>query len=523
MHHFWRQLHIALLIAPAFFSGTLFAQRSPSRTKNLSVVETTIPETQAALRAGRVTCRQLVEVYLARIATYDQTTRLNTVVVLNPGALAEADRLDKEFAKTHSLLPLQCVVMAVKDNYDTRGLQTTAGSLAMKGFIPKEDAFMVKRIREAGAIILFKSNMAEWAFSPVLTESSIAGITRNPYDLTRVPAGSSGGTAAAVAANLAEVGLGSDTGDSIRGPASHNDLVGIRPTIGLTSRDGIIPLNSQADVGGPLARTVTDAAVVLSVVAGYDAADPVTAQSKGHVEEDYTKFLAKDGLRGARLGIFRRYIDAPTTDPEIKALMERAVEDMKSQGAEVIDFDIPDFVNISKDVGCGDFQADLNQFFAVHGTKAPYRSLQAVYDSGLYLPSVQERIKRALEPKRSPDAKPGPCIDTYHDEKKIAFRNAIVSAMDAASIDAILYPTWSNPPRLIGDLKSPGGDNSQQLAPPTGMPAITVPMGFTHGTLPAGVSMLGRLFSESTLFKLAYSYEQSTKHRRPPAGFGPPN
>jgi Asp-tRNA(Asn)/Glu-tRNA(Gln) amidotransferase A subunit family amidase len=311
------------------------------------VVETTIAETQAAIAAHRLTCHRLVETYLDRIRVYDQPTRLNTVVTLNPTALPDADRLDKDFATTGKLRPLHCVVFVVKDNYDTKGLQTTAGSLALKGFIPKEDAFMVKRIREAGAIILFKSNMAEWAFSPVLTESSIGGITRNPYDLDRVPAGSSGGTAAAVAANLAEVGLGSDTGDSIRGPSSHNDLVGIRPTIGLTSRDGIIPLNSMADVGGPLARTVADAATVLSVVAGYDPADPVTAESKGKSSQDYTKFLDRDGLKGAHLGVFRRYMDTATTDPEIKDLMEKAIAEMKAQGAEVVDFDIPDFDNIS--------------------------------------------------------------------------------------------------------------------------------------------------------------------------------
>ena len=497
------------------------AQQRSTRPARFQVVETTIVETQAAILAGKVTCRQLVQIYLDRLAAYDQSTRLNTIVVLNPTALEDADRLDKEFARTQTLRPLQGVVMVVKDNYDTKGLQTTAGSLALKGFIPKEDAFMVKKIREAGAIILFKSNMAEWAFSPVMTESSIAGITRNPYDLQRVPAGSSGGTAASVAANLAEVGLGSDTGDSIRGPSSHNDLVGIRPTIGLTSRDGIVPLNSKADVGGPLARTVADAAAVLSVVAGYDPADPVTAESKGKVERDYTKFLDKDGLKGARLGVFRRYVDVPTTDPEIKALMEKAIGEMKAQGAEVVDFDIPDFDNISKRVGCGDFQADLNEFFAVHGTNAPYKSLQDVYDSGLYLPSVQDRIKRALDPKSNPNARPGPCVDTYHDERKIAFRNAIVAAMDSAKIDAVIYPTWSNPPRLVGDIKSPGGDNSQQLAPPTGMPVITVPMGFTHGMLPAGVSILGRSFTEPLLFKLAYSYEQATRHRQPPPGFGP--
>jgi amidase len=284
--------HACLALFFASVCASVLAQGRTVRdkTNKFQVVETTISETQAAIRTGKVTCHQLVQTYLDRIAAYDQSTRLDTVVTLNPRAMEDADRLDREFARTHTLRPLQGVVMVVKDNYDTAGLQTTAGSLALKGFIPSEDAFMVKKIREAGAIILFKSNMAEWAFSPVVTESSIAGITRNPYDLERVPAGSRGGTAAAVAANLAEVGLGSDTGDSIRGPSSHNDLVGIRPTIGLTSRDGIVPLNSKADVGGPLARTVADAAAVLSVVAGYDPADPVTAESKGKVEKDYIAF-----------------------------------------------------------------------------------------------------------------------------------------------------------------------------------------------------------------------------------------
>jgi amidase len=514
-------LRICLLASLPAISTLSFAHKSAAKASGFQVIETTIVDTQTAIREGKVTCRQLVEIYLNRIRVYDQPTRLNTVVTLNPTALEDADRLDEEFARTHKLRRLQGVVVVVKDNYDTKGLQTTAGSLALKGFLPKEDAFMVKRIREAGAIILFKSNMAEWAFSPVVSESSIAGITRNPYDLERVPAGSSGGTAASVAANLVEVGLGSDTGDSIRGPSSHNDLVGIRPTIGLTSRDGIIPLNSQADVGGPLARSVADAAAVLSVVAGYDPADPVTAESKGKIEKDYTKFLDKHGLKGARLGVFRRYIDAPTTDPEIKALMEKAIADMKAQGAEIVDFAIPNFDTISKGVNCGNFQADLNHYFSIHGTNAPYKSLYDISESGLYLPNVQERIKRALDPKSNPNTRPGPCMDTYHDEKKIAFRNTIVAAMDAAKLDAVIYPTWSNPPRKVGDLTSPGGDNSQQLAPPTGMPAITVPMGFTHGMLPAGVSLLGRPFSEPTLFKLAYAYEQGTKHRVPPPRFGP--
>jgi Asp-tRNA(Asn)/Glu-tRNA(Gln) amidotransferase A subunit family amidase len=266
---------------------------------------------------------------------------------------------------------------------------------------------------------------------------------------------------------------------------------------------------------------VADAAAVLSVVAGYDPNDPVTKESEGKTEKDYTKFLNKNGLRGARIGVFRRYVDADTTDPEIRVLTDKAVADMRAQGAEVIDFDIPDFTAISKGVGCGDMQADVNEFLAVHGQSATYHSLQEIYDSGLYLPSIQERLKRSLDPKSNPRYTPGPCLDTYHDPKKIAYRNAIVSAMDAAKIDAMIYPTWSNPPRKVGDMKSPAGDNSQQIAPPTGMPAITVPMGFTHGDLPAGLTILGRSFSEPVLIKFAYSYEQATKHRRPPAAFGP--
>jgi len=522
------------------------AAPKPEPPSSFNVIETTIVATQAAIRSGKVTCRQIVETYLARLHAYDQPTRLNTVVVYNPEALADADALDKEFARTHVLRPLQGIAVVVKDNYDTKGLQTADGLLALKGFKPTQDAFMVKRLRDAGAIILYKSNMAEFAFSPVLTESSIAGVTRNPYDLNRVPAGSSGGTAASVAANLSEVGLGTDTGDSIRGPASHNDLVGIRPTIGLTSRDGIVPDNIMSDMGGPLARTVADAATVLNVVAGYDPADPITKASEGHVEKDYTRFLDKNGLKGARIGVLRRFIDTPTTDPEIKALTEKAIADMKAQGAEVVDFTIPDYEAVSntRGGGCGNqLQTGIDEYFAAHGEGAPYKSLREIYDSGLYLPSSADRLMSIFDPEKARAARlarppapgggggggggygaqpagSGPCLDVYHDPKRIAFRNAVVSAMDAAHTDAFIYPTWSNAPRLVGDLTSPNGNNSGLIAPPTGLPCITVPMGFSHGDLPAGISILGRSFSEGLLFKLAYAYEQSTLHRKPPAQFG---
>lgn len=506
-----RSLWISLLVSLA--CGLAHAQAQGQ----FEVTETTIAQTHAAIQAGKVTCHQLVESYLRRIRAYDQSTGLNSIVVINPNALAEADRLDQEFKRTGKLRPLQGIAVIVKDNYDTYDLQTTGGSLALKGFVPKEDAWMVKKIREAGAIVLAKSNMAEWAFSPYVTVSSIGGITRNPYDLDRVPAGSSGGTAAAVAASLGEVGLGTDTGNSIRGPSSHNALVGIRPTLGLTSRDGIIPLYIGNDVGGPMARTVEDAVRVLEVVAGYDPADPVTKLSQGKVPKNYTQFLDKNGLRGTRIGVFRKYIEAPTTDPQIKALTEAAIRDLKAQGAEIIDpFVVPDFDKLTENIWCGDFQADVNSYLAAHAQNARYKNLAEIVQSGLYLPYIESRLKGAIAPK---DAGAAPCPDIYHNEKKIAFRNAMIAAMDAAKVDAVIYPTWSNAPRKVGDMQSPAGDNSQILSPQTGFPAITVPMGFTYNSLPAGLTFLGRLFSEPELIKLSYAYEQATHHRYPPEKF----
>src|SRR5262245_52696145 len=316
---------------------TVLAWQRPAQTQmKFDLNETTIAEIHRVIRSGKITCRQLVEAYLKRIEAYDQPTKLNSVVIVNPQALAEADRLDEEFRRTKKMRRLHGIPVIVKDNYDTKGLQTTAGSLALKGTIPAADAFQVRRIREAGAIVLAKANMAEWAFSPYLTESSIAGVTRNPYDLERVPAGSSGGTAAAVAASFGAVGLGTDTGNSIRGPSSHCALVGIRSTMGLTSRAGIVPLYLRNDIGGPIARTVEDAVRVLQVIAGYDPADPITEESRSRMQKNYTQFLQKNGLKRARLGVFRRYIDAPSTDPNIKALVAKAIEDLKGQGAIIV-------------------------------------------------------------------------------------------------------------------------------------------------------------------------------------------
>jgi amidase len=509
---------------PALLTCVALLSASAHAAAHVDITEITIAETQRAIVEHRISCHEVIEQYLQRIQAYDQSTRLNALVVVNPNALAEADRFDAEFKLSKKIHGLQCIGIIVKDNYDTKDLPTTGGSLAMKWFVPGTDAFMVQRIRAAGAIILGKSNMAEWAFSPYETVSSIAGITRNPYDLDYVPAGSSGGTAAAVAANFGAVGLGTDTGNSIRGPSSHNALVGIRPSIGLTSRDGIIPLFLGADVGGPIARSVEDAAALLQVVAGYDPNDPVTQNSEGHLPKSYRAFLDRQGLRGARIGVFRAYLDAATGDPQIKELTEKAIRDLKAQGAVIVDpFEIPDFEALTKNIFCGDFQSDLNSYLEKHGQGAPYKTLSAIIDSGLYLPYIETRLKSTAAAKPGSEADHTVCPDVYHNERKIAFRAAIRAAMASYRVKAIIYPTWSNAPRKVGDEKSPAGDNSQVLSPQSGFPAITVPMGYTHGELPAGLTFLGDAFDEGTLIKFAYAYEQATKHRHAPPKFPPLN
>ena len=477
------------------------------------VVELTIARFHSDLREGAVTCRGLVEAYLRRVEEYDQPTGLNSFVALNPDALREADMLDENFRRTGTLRPLHGVPVAVKDNYDTAGLQTAAGSLAMKGSTPPDDATQVRRLREAGAVVLGKTNMAEWAFSPYQTVSSIAGATRNPYDLERVPAGSSGGTAAAVAANLALVGLGTDTGNSIRGPSSHCCLVGVRSTMGLTSRDGIVPLYLRNDVGGPMCRTVEDAARILDAIAGHDPADPVTKHSADKTPDSYTEHLDPDGLEGRRIGVFRHYTDQPTIDPELLKVFEQAIDDLDSGGAEIVDpLVIPGFMKLTENIWCRTFRRDLERYLATL-RDPPHRSLKSIVDSGLYSEYIADRLKEMLE------APEPTCGDIYTEPRNVRLREAVVGAMDEAGADAMVYPTWSNPPRLIGDMESPHGDNSQKIPPHTGLPGFTVPMGFTRGGLPAGLQTVGRLFSEPTLFSVSYAYEQATRHRRPPSLF----
>ena len=507
------------MIRPAF-ALLLALPLAAQRPAPFEVEEATIAQVHDAMKAGRLTCRALVGMYLKRVEAYDKNgPAINSIVVVNPDVEKQADELDRRFAQSGLTGPLHCVPVIVKDNFETAGLQTTDGALALAGFLPAKDAFQVKRIKDAGALVLAKSNMAEWAFSPYETVNSILpGYTRNPYALDRVTAGSSGGTAAAVAASLGLVGLGSDTGNSIRGPSSHQALAGIRSTMGLTSRAGVMPLNLLADIAGPIARTVEDAARVFQVIVGEDPNDPVTAAARSHLPQDYLKSLDREGLRGARIGVLRQAYERESTDPEIVRIFMAAVEDLRRAGATIVDPAIVEGLNEirrPREAGpCMGFKYDINRYLAAQGDRVPVKNLTEIIRSGKYHPSVQARLEGAEKgPENGPESL-GCAADSAYREK---VREAVVKTMDNLRLDAFVYPTWSNPPRLIGDLNTPAGDNSQFFSPTTGFPAINVPMGFTRGgTLPAGMTIYGRAWSEPLLIKLAYAYEQATHQRRPP-------
>jgi len=507
------------LLAVALAGGLLAAQTNP-----FVLEETTIAQIQSAFRDGSLTCRALVDKYLARIAAYDQEgPSLNAIVLVNPDARKAADDLDGRFRAGGPVGPMHCVPVIVKDNYETIDMPTTAGSLSLKGMLTGKDAFVVKRLRDAGAVMIAKSNMAEFAFSPVETVNSILpGYTRNPYDTRRVTAGSSGGSAAAAAANFGAVALASDTGDSIRGPAAHQALVGLRSTMGLVSRAGVVPLSLAADITGAVTRTVEDTAAVLQVIAGEDPDDPATAASRGHVDANYAAALRRDGLKGARLGVLHQAYDTPTLDAGVGEVFRGAIGELRNLGAEVIDpVEVSglDAMRRGQGGGCNQFKHDLNRYLAGLGDKAPMHSLEDIIKSRRFHPSIQQRLESAQAGDDVPGQSPG-CRS--RDEFREKLRAGVLALMDERQLDALIYPTWSNLPRLIGDLNTPGGDNNQLFAPSTGFPAITVPMTYTRGdTLPAGLQFFGRPWTEAALLRLAYSYEQATHHRRPPAATPP--
>lgn len=484
--------------------------------------ETTIAEIHEAMLAGHLTARQLVERYLARIEAYDKRgPAINALITVNPRALATADSLDALLARTGRLAgPLHGIPFIVKDNYDTHDLETTAGSLTLAGSIPPDDAFQVRAIREAGAIVLAKANMFEFAFSPYHTVGSrLPGHTKNPYALDRVPAGSSGGTAAAVAANFGTVGFGTDTGNSIRGPAAHAALVGIRSTMGLTSRDGIVPLYLDRDVGGPLARTVADAVRVLDVIAGPDPADPVTLPSAERRAPSYLAFLRADGVRGKRIGVSWQIADRRDADPDVLRVFRQAIADLGAAGAVIVD---SVFIQEQADIPLGQrwcprFRFDLESYLASLGPTAPVTTLADIRRSGNVHPLAQGAVEFFAGVDDPPDTH-AQCVRARANQDSL--RAGVRRVLREHRLDAIVYPTWSNPPRLIGDLNSPHGDNSQDLAPHTGFPAFTVPMGWVRvrdAEVPLGLQILGDAWSEPVLIEIAYGYEQATKHRRAPA------
>ena len=522
----------AAVLATVLIAPIVAAQRRAPGAFRLE--ETTITQIHASMKNGGVTCAMLVGEYLRRIEAYDKKgPAFNAIVQINSDAPKQAADLDRRFKASGLTGPLHCIPVIVKDNFETVGLQSAAGSLALKGFVSPRDAFQVRRIKEAGAIVLAKSNMAEWAFTPYETLSSILpGYTKNPYALDRSTAGSSGGTAAAVAANLGAAGLGSDTGNSIRGPSSHQSLVGIRSTMGLTSRAGVVPLSALADIAGPMTRTVADAAAILQVIAGQDPDDPMTIDGSPLARfrpadrppaiPDYSKSLVRDGLKGVRIGVLRQAYERETTDPEIVEVFKKALDDMRRAGAIIVDPAAVPLEGIRRGTGagsCGGFKYDINRYLASHGDRVPVKNLQDIIRSRQFHPTVQRRLEQSQEAaENGPDT--AACRSEAEYRQQV--RKAVTAVMDSMQLTAFVYPTWSNPPRLIGDLNTPHGDNSQFFSPTTGLPAIQVPMGYTRdGRLPAGVTFFGRAWDEVTLIKLAYSYEQHTTHRRAPASAPP--
>ena len=497
--------------------------------------EITIRELQDGMKSGRFTARSIAEQYLARIESMDRPDKdksgndrrrpaVNSLLELNPDALAIADGLDQERKQKGPRGPLHGIPVLIKDNLDTSdNMNTTAGSLALMGARPPKDSFMARKLREAGAVILGKTNLSEWANirSSHSTSgwSGRGGQTKNPYVLDRNPCGSSSGSGAAVAANFCTVAIGTETDGSIVCPSSANGIVGIKPTVGLTSRAGIIPISHSQDGAGPMARTVSDAAILLGALAGVDPDDSATAGSQGKSYTDYTRFLDPNGLKGTKIGVVRKYCGF---HDGVDALMNTAIEEMKRAGATVVD--PADIATIGKFdesellVFLYELKADLNNYLARLGPAAPVHTLKDIID-------FNERNKEKEMPYFGQDlflkaeAK-GPLttkeyLDALEKNHQLSRTQGIDAIMDQFQLDALVAPTGG--PAWITDLVD--GDHfaggSSSAAAVAGYPNINVPAGFFFG-LPVGISFFGRAWSEPTLIKLAYSFEQATKFRKPP-------
>lgn len=481
---------------------------TPGLAQRVEVHEATITELQAAMTQGRVTAVQLVDAYLARIAAYEaQGPALNAMIRLNPNARAEAAALDDERRRGRSRGPLHGIPIILKDNFDTHDLPTTAGSIALAAAVPPDDGFVVRKLREAGAIILGKANMHELA-AGITTISSLGGQTRNPYDPARCPGGSSGGTGAAIAASFAAVGWGSDTCGSIRIPAAFGSLFGLRPTQGLVSRDGIIPLSHTQDIAGPLARTAMDLAIALDATVGPDPADAATRVLQGRPVPRFVESLQPDALRGARLGVLSNYFAG--TDDDVERVARAAIDSLRARGAEVVDVTIPELDSLLSGSRAVDFETkfDLLDYLA-QDADAPVRSLSDMLAKGLYHVALESRFRR-IDTVSARDSEP------YRKAlaKQAVVRDSILRLLDSLRLDALVYPTMRQPPALIG---SSQGGSTCVLSAHTGFPALTMPVGYTPDGLPVGLELLGRPFADARLVSLAYAFEQAGPRRRAPS------
>jgi amidase len=516
-------------VVAASMLGALLAVATPV-THALGIEEASIADVQAAYRSGQLTARQVVQAYLDRIAAYDQDgPHLNSIISLNAKALEQADALDAQFRRTGKFVgPLHGVPVLVKDCIDAEGMPMTSGFQGWKNYFPPSDAPLVARIRAAGGIVLGKASLSEFTNGGGDNINSVLpGYARNPYNTAYATGGSSGGTGAAIAANLALVGVGTDTGGSVRMPSAHNALVGLRPTVGLVSRTGIQPNNSVRDTAGPMARTATDMALLLDGMVGPDSADPATARAKGHVAPTYTQFLKADALKGARLGVLRQVFTAKVTDPRIIAHFDHTLAELRAAGAVIVDdFRVPEIEGLPRAPQTpAQRKVDMIAFLAAH-PGIPYPSPQAIAESRLAHPLHQPGLDAvaAAGPVESDEAtiKGKQIEDTY--------RAAFTKAMDAGRIDAVIFPTWAQLPVLNGDRNTQVmTDAPDPKGGVTGLgssltfvgstlqwPALSVPSGYLGPGLPVGLQILGRAWDDGKLIGYAYSYEQSTHWRRPP-------
>jgi amidase len=480
------------------------------------IEETTIAALHAAYVSGRATAVSVCQAHLDRIAAYDRKgPALGAIIINNPDALADAAALDAALESTGKRVgPLHGVPVLVKDNYDVAGLQTTGGSAALLGWVPETDATVIARIRAAGGIILAKTTMSEWARGGSDNINSVLpGFARNPYNTAYATGGSSGGTGSGLAASFGVVGLGSDTFGSIRNPASNNAIVGLRTSWGLVPRAGMIGLYDKRDTAGPMARTVTDLVQLLDVIAGVDPADSATAEADGKIPPTYTAFLKRDSAVGRRIGVFRQASRPDASDPQVLSLFDRAVADLRSAGAEIIDpFVIPEFDQFAPRLHpLSEVRTAIERYLAKTGPKYP-KSLAEVMASGKFHPLHEIGL---LETSAAPAPQEDPVVKQLEaDEARM--RTAYLAAMDELRIDVLAFPTATYPPKLNGDRNTTPAGTLSGIASALHWPAAVVPMGYSHESLPSGLQLLGRPWSEAILVELAYAYEQATRHRVPP-------